>query len=315
VVAGDILVSIIGTGFGTRDYTLSASFGSTICDFVAFTSDSRINTRVANGVGKHNLQINISGQYATISAAYAIPILMNVVIPNSPCSSAVLVHVAGSFFGMSDSSVKVELGTTRCESTKWQAFSSIMCKFSRGFGRLLTTSATVSSQIGSITYAVSYDRLFLSSLSSSNTPCFSPGTVVLLGKGFGFPNLNAEAAIGRSVVSETAISSDSSVLSTIMPGTGISLSVSVTIEGISGSLSNFFSYDGTENALLYTGFLIFTLFCSSANFQCFTVVIADFWSDCFDIFWQELCILVFLACSFCRSFKLRDSPIHIGFQH
>jgi hypothetical protein len=40
VVAGGNLVSIIGTGFGTRDYTLSASFGSTVCDFVAFTSDA-----------------------------------------------------------------------------------------------------------------------------------------------------------------------------------------------------------------------------------------------------------------------------------
>ena len=253
VVAGGNLVSIIGTGFGTRDYTLSASFGSTVCDFVAFTSDSRINTRVANGVGKHNFQVNVSGQYATISAAYAIPVLMNVSIPNSPCSSAVLVQVAGIFFGMSDSSVKVEHGTTRCESTKWQASSSILCKFSRGFGRLFTTSATVSSQIGSITYAVSYDRLFLSSLSSSNAPCLSPGTVVLLGKGFGFTNLNAEAAIGRSVLSGTSISSDSSVLSTIMPGTGTSLSVSVTIEGISGSLSNFFSYDGTGNVFLSHG--------------------------------------------------------------
>jgi hypothetical protein len=245
VVAGSITASMIGTGFGARDYTLIASFGATSCDFVTFTSDSRINVKVSHGTGKHSFQVNVYGQYATISAAYSIPILNDAVRANSPCSSAVLVQVSGIYFGISDSSVNAQLGSTHCESTSWQASSSIYCKWSRGFGTRLQVAATVSSQIGTVTSAVSYDRLFVSSPSSFNAPCFSPGSMLLYGKGFGFPILDVSVAIGGSASTGSVISSDSSVYSTISPGIGTGLSVSITIDSASGSKLNIFSYDGT----------------------------------------------------------------------
>jgi hypothetical protein len=212
---------------------------------VTFISDSRINVKVTSGVGKHNFQVNVSGQFATISAAYSIPILINAVVANYPCSSAVLVQVAGRFFGTSDSSVKVELGSSLCESSSWQASSSIRCKVSRGFGTHLKVAATVGSQIGTATFAASYDRLFLSSLSTYNAPCFLPGSMILFGNGFGFPSLNVAVAIGGSASTGSVISSDSAVLSTTAAGTGTSLSASIMIDGVLGSRLNAFSYDGT----------------------------------------------------------------------
>ncbi len=245
IVAGGSLVSIVGTGFGSKDYTLSVSFGVTSCEYVTFSSDSRITAKVSNGVGRHNIEVNVQGQYASIAASYLIPISIRSIPSNFPCSSAVFIRVEGSFFGSFDSSIKVGVAGTICESTRWHASSSIICKFSRGFGTVLPIAVTVSSQIGTVTSAVSFDRLFLTSLSSFNAPCFSPGSLSIFGKGFGFPSLDAAAAIGASMSSGTVISSDSSLLSNIFPGTGSSLSISITIAGVTGSMTNVFSYDGT----------------------------------------------------------------------
>ncbi len=318
VVAGSITATIIGTGFGVRDYTLTASFGATSCDFVTFTSDSRINVKVSHGTGKHSFQVNVYGQYATISAAYAIPILNDAFRANFPCSSAVLVQVSGIYFGISDSSVNAQLGTTHCESSSWQASSSIYCKWSRGFGTRLQVAATVSSQIGSMTSAVSYDRLFISSPSSFNAPCFSPGSMLLFGRGFGFPFQDVTLAIGGSALTGSVISSDSSVYSTIVPGIGTGLSVSITIDSVSGSKLNIFSYDGTTWKNSFCGtktFMIFTLFFSCPCFQCIAPVVAHIWSDGFDPFRQELCILVFSTCSFCGSLQLCCSLVYVRYQY
>jgi len=244
-------VTITGTGFGTQDYTLSAFFGETACNSVIFTSDSRITAKVAYGVGKSNFQIGVSGQYATISAAYQIPVLMNAFPGNAPCTSAVLVQVSGTFLGTFGSSAQVAIGTTQCEKSSWQASTSIYCKVSRGFGAVHAIAVTVGDQIGTVTGAVSYDRLIISSVSSFNAPCWLPGNHVLFGKGFGFSSFVAAVSIGVSASTSSSISSDSAVLSSIPPGTGTGLSVAITIGGVAGSLSNVFSYDGTISLLIH----------------------------------------------------------------
>jgi hypothetical protein len=238
-------VSIVGTGFGNRDYTLSASFGATYCDSLFFVSDSRINAKIMYGVGKHNFQLNVSGQYATISAAYMIPILTNAMPGNFPHSASVQVQVAGILFGTYDSSVKVDFVTTRCESTRWQTSSSIHCKMSRGLGTTQSVAVTVGSQVSSLTSVVSFDRVSLSSISPVNAPSFLPGNIFLFGKGFGFPFLDATVFVGASAATGSSISSDSAILSNIFPGTGLSLSVSISVASYTGSMSSVFSYDGT----------------------------------------------------------------------
>lgn len=94
-------MTVTGTGFGTKDYTLSASIGETACDSVTFTSDSSITAKVAKGVGKAIFQIAVSGQYATVSAAYQIPVLILANPGNVPGSSAVLVEIRGGFLELS----------------------------------------------------------------------------------------------------------------------------------------------------------------------------------------------------------------------
>jgi hypothetical protein len=242
--AGGSFVPIVGTGFGHTDFTLSASFGATFCDSLFFVSDSRIDAKIANGVGKHIFQLNVSGQYATISAAYMIPILTKATPGNFPHSSSMQVQVAGILFGTFDSCVKVNLATTHCESTRWQTSSSIRCKISRGFGTAQTVEVTVGSQFGSLTSAVSFDHVSLSSISPVNAPCFLPGNIFLFGKGFGFSFLDTTVAVGASAATGSSISSDSAILSNIFPGTGLNLIVSLSVASYSGSMSNVFSYDG-----------------------------------------------------------------------
>ena len=255
-------MTVTGTGFGTKDYTLSASIGETACDSVTFTSDSSITAKVAKGVGKAIFQIAVSGQYATVSAAYQIPVLILANPGNVPGSSAVLVEIRGGFFGTFNACGRAVIGTTLCEMSKWQASTSIFCKVSRGFGTLMTAAVTIGLQMGTVTAAATYDRPILSSASKFNAPCFSPGSFLLFGKGFGFStnesHVTAAVSIGASLSSESTISSDSSVLSNISPGIGKGLSVSITIGGLTGSLSNVFSYDGTFFFIDACFFWIFT---------------------------------------------------------
>lgn len=257
LVAGGSDVTVTGTGFGTKDYTLSASIGETACDSVTFTSDSSITAKVAKGVGKAIFQIAVSGQYATVSAAYQIPVLILANPGNVPGSSAVLVEIRGGFFGTFNACGRAVIGTTLCEMSKWQASTSIFCKVSRGFGTLMTAAVTIGHQMGTVTAAATYDRPILSSASKFNAPCFLPGSFLLFGKGFGF-SADAAVSIGASLSSQSTISSDSSVLSNISPGIGTGLSVSITIGGLTGSLSNVFSYDGTFFFIDACFFLNFT---------------------------------------------------------
>ena len=238
-------MSIIGTGFGSKDYTLSASFGVTSCEYVTFSSDSRISAKISNGVGRNNLQVDVYGQYASISAAYPIPISIRINSSNLPCSSGVFVQITGNFFGTFDSTVKVSVAGSSGELTRWYASSIILCKFSRGFKSVPPVAITVDLQTGTTTSAFSFDHPFVSSLSSFNAPCFSPGNLFILGKGFGFPSFEATTTIGASASTHTAIFSDSALLASISPGIGTNLSVSISISGAVGSATRFFSYDGT----------------------------------------------------------------------
>ena len=123
----------------------------------------------------------------------------------------------------------------------------------------MTTGVTIGHQMGTVTAAATYDRPSLSSASKFNAPCFLPGSFLVFGKGFGFSSFDAAVSIGASLSSQSTISSDSSVLSNISPGIGTGLSVSITIGGLTGSLSNVFSYDGTFFFMdMHVFFWIFT---------------------------------------------------------
>jgi len=158
-----VSVTVSGSGMGMSDYTGAARTGGTACETtLGWTSDTAIVCSSCAGVRgsrRATLTVGLCVATSTEMVSYDISSKIGADLFNAPSLSHVDLVVHASGLGVASYSPHLRQGGTSCESSMWLSDSSVRSRTASGVAGTRTVRVTVGSRAGTVTEAMSYDRL------------------------------------------------------------------------------------------------------------------------------------------------------------
>ena len=161
---------------------------------------------------------------------------------NAGTTGAASVTIRGGGFGLSFFSGSVWTGQTSCESTWWLGDTFVLCHGANGVGQSRRVWTTVGMRVGSLTRAMSWDRVTASALSSNNRMVTGSGQVTVFGARMGRSMTCMPLRIFGTAAEQTVWASDTCL--EVLSGQGWLRSgrVGMTVGEHMASTSRSFSY-------------------------------------------------------------------------
>jgi hypothetical protein len=164
--------------------------------------------------------------------------------PNQPSTGTKNVEIVGSAFGMQAYSGQGRgRHLSACEATNWISDTGVMLRVSAGTSASRTIILTVGIQANSITFAVSVDKIRLSSSRRSNVASSGAHSITVSGSGLGLRDHTGHMRVQGSSCEATLWAADSAVRSLMMISLGGTRRISITTGDRISTWSSVFSYD------------------------------------------------------------------------
>ena len=238
--AGGTAVTITGTNFASG---ATVTFGSTAATNVVVVNATSITaTTPAGSAGAVTVTVTVSGQSGGLANAftYVVPPTVTSVSPNSGSTGGgTAVTITGTNFA---AGATVEFGITRALATNVVVVNSttITATTPTGTAGAVTVTVTVSGQSGSLANAFTYVVSPAVSNVSPNTGPPAGGTAVTI-TGTNFA-AGATVTFGSTAATNVVVVNSTTITATTPAGSAGAVSVTVTVNGQSGSLANGFTY-------------------------------------------------------------------------
>eukprot|EP00961_Rhodomonas_salina_P272087 3676939-Rhodomonas_salina.1 len=191
----------MGAGMALTDYTHSAATGASGCEATEWQSSSTVRARSALGVS-HSTTVAITSGIVMGSASKALSfdgdIVSGIVRANGISTGSTSLTVLGSGFGILASSGSLARAGTAAEAQEWVSDTAIRGLCSHGVPgseRLIVSTGML---VSSISDAVSYDKVALSSMPRANVAATGAMSVTVAGSGLGLMHVSATAKAGES---------------------------------------------------------------------------------------------------------------------
>ena len=242
---GSVSVTLLGQGFGVESWSRAAGLGATVCEMSRWTSGTAIVCRAAQEVrGSRASQVTVGMVAGSCTAGYSVG-GGRVSVPvqgNAGTTGAASVTIRGGGFGLSFFSGSVWTGQTSCESTWWLGDTFVLCHGANGVGQSRRVWTTVGMRVGSLTRAMSWDRVTASALSSNNRMVTGSGQVTVFGARMGRSMTCMPLRIFGTAAEQTVWASDTCL--EVLSGQGWLRSgrVGMTVGEHMASTSRSFSY-------------------------------------------------------------------------
>ena len=254
---GDYL-TVIGRDFGAPAYsTPQVYIGGTTCPVVNFgpwTSpygDSLVQCTVPVGAGVNKIvSVYLAGQGSTYTPTFSyLGPGINFVSPLflSPGGNTII-SMLGIGFGSAADYQQGRIGGTATHIASWTSDSSLTLSSPIGIGIGNNVVITIDQQDQTFLSIFSFESPMIYSLLSDGIAPIGNSSLTVVGSSFGgfdvtsAGNVAAYGAAGTGFTSSSWIS-DSSLLSIVASGSGVDLSVSVTIASLVGTILYELSYD------------------------------------------------------------------------
>eukprot|EP00961_Rhodomonas_salina_P115347 1552533-Rhodomonas_salina.1 len=131
--------------------------------------------------------------------------------------------------GVSMQSVAGRYGGTASDSSAWISDTSVLCGVVGSVSRSLSVLVTAGGQAGSLSDALSFSELSMSSATPANMVGRGGTVVTSLGAGLGGGDVSSAVRLGQTTVEGSRWVSDTSVVCQAAAGVGSSLHVLVTV--------------------------------------------------------------------------------------
>eukprot|EP00292_Cryptomonas_paramecium_P006272 CAMPEP_0113682728 /NCGR_PEP_ID=MMETSP0038_2-20120614/12847_1 /TAXON_ID=2898 /ORGANISM="Cryptomonas paramecium" /LENGTH=413 /DNA_ID=CAMNT_0000601875 /DNA_START=45 /DNA_END=1283 /DNA_ORIENTATION=+ /assembly_acc=CAM_ASM_000170 len=175
----------------------------------------------------------------------------SVALPTNRASSgSASVTVYGASVGLTAFSGAVRVGGTSCESTTWEADTSVRCQAGQGVMQSLKVFVTSGGAGRSVTRAFSVGLAALSVVRGTNRAGTGSASVTVQGANLGLTTYTGSARSGGSACERTTWGSDTAVRCEVAHGNFNSRRISVTIGIVHGSVSFAFSSDKIHSSLV-----------------------------------------------------------------
>ena len=231
--------------------------GATQCEASMWASTSELQCKAPRGVrGSQTLAVTagMRARSLTTTMTFDVNRVSASTGGNAATTGAVFLTIAGSGYGTSAGTPGSRAGKSSCESTKWVAESSMVCRQASGVAGSRSIQVSMGETVGSVTEVRSYDMERVSATGRSNGPggvggaagALTRRSVVVSGGGMGHTATSGRAQVGASSCEASIWQSESAVVCYAGVGLGGSRVVVVTSGmggGGQGSLSVGWSYD------------------------------------------------------------------------
>jgi hypothetical protein len=195
-------ITIYGQHFGlVPGDDVHVLLGGVLVQNTTKLSDSSISVGIKPGAGSGlSVTVSSSSQQSILSLAfsYDAPIPVSASKGNCPTSGSFTAVILGANFGILNLSPHVKLGSSRAISTSWISDTIMIAKSASGLGVLLSVRVSVSTH-SSTTSAYTYNKLVLSSVKNSNSPCTGSVLVTILGSAFALTSFSPASKVSSNV--------------------------------------------------------------------------------------------------------------------
>jgi hypothetical protein len=264
-----ISLTIVGSSFGTQDYSTFRRVGFSSGEAVRWASDTVVVTKVAAGsFGTRTLDVTVARVRNTRTEffSYDIAIASSLNPNNSPPTGSVSITIFGADFAKQFYTGSLALSVTAQEHSFWFSDSAVVCQASSSLRRTRNVVMTIGLRVGSSSEMISHSSPEMSNgrrLNSIGTGCAS---VTVLGLNFGIFLRTSSIQIGKTEAERSFWISESAVRSKASSVAFSSLRSTISCGVKSGSVTESFSADldtlsvlGRRNAVA-TGSLSVTVY-------------------------------------------------------
>jgi len=243
--SGGMSVSVSGRGMGVSGHSAAGRVGGSACGASVWRSDSGLVCRsgAGSGWGQHVL-VSAGVQRGSLSAAvsYNAPSVSFAGASNGVTSGSLIVTVSGRGLASFGVSAGLRIGVSAASATFWISGSSVVGRCAAGLGAGGGVLISASLQGGSVTLALSYDAVKVSSVSLVQVAVSGASSVDLFGRSIGAFGVSATGRIGWSSAVMSVWAADSVVLCRVSRGVGRPVYAVLSAMRQAGSLSAGVSY-------------------------------------------------------------------------
>ncbi len=239
--AGGTPVTITGTNFAPG---ATVMFGGTAAtNLVVVSSTSITATTPAGSVGAATVTVTVSGQSGTLSSGFtyvATPTVTGVSPSTGSTAGGTVVTITGTNFV---AGAAVTFGGKAATNVVVVSSTSITATTPTGSAGAATVTVTVGGQSGSLTGGFTYAVIPTVTGVSPNTGSTAGGTTVTI-TGANFAT-GATVTFGGTGATNVVVVSSTSITATVPAKSAGAVTVTVTVNGQSGSLTSGFTYVAT----------------------------------------------------------------------
>ena len=197
--------------------------GATQCEASMWASTSELQCKAPRGVrGSQTLAVTagMRARSLTTTMTFDVNRVSASTGGNAATTGAVFLTIAGSGYGTSAGTPGSRAGKSSCESTKWVAESSMVCRQASGVAGSRSIQVSMGETVGSVTEVRSYDMERVSATGRSNGPggvggaagALTRRSVVVSGGGMGHTATSGRAQVGASSCEASIWQSESAVV-------------------------------------------------------------------------------------------------------
>lgn len=252
--SGGSELTISGYNFGAENVSPSILLGSTACATVSWTSGSSLLCAGSPGYGlAQSTAVSIVSLVGTVADlfSYNAPVLSMVSPGNSPPSAGASVTIYGFSMGYQAISPSVRVGSTLCGTAAWNSATRVTCELKAGIGAPFVSAVTISTMVGTLLSAFSYDAPTASFALQYNEPMTGAATLTVQGSGFGMMNETPTIYIGSTVCMTSVWITTTAVNCQAAPGSSSGLSGALAVAAQFGTVFDIFTYDAPVATHLY----------------------------------------------------------------
>jgi len=236
--AGGTAVTITGANFAAG---ATVTFGATAATNVVVVNNTSITaTSPANAAGTVTVAVTVNGQSGSLTSgfSYILPPTVSSVSPNSGSTAGgTAVTITGTNFA---GGAAVTFGGAAATNVVMVNSTTITAATPAGSAGAATVTVTVSGQSGSLTSGFTYVVIPAVSSVSPNDGSTAGGTAVTItGTNFG---AGATVTFGGTAATNVVVVNSTSITATSPAHPTGAVTVTVTVSGQSGSVTNGFSY-------------------------------------------------------------------------
>lgn len=147
---GSVVVYVTGTSFGEMDSTSAVRVSGSAVELTMWTSDSSVATMASAGafngtIVRLTTEQRLDGSL-TETLSYDSPLDTDVRPTHNPSSGRSIITVAGFNLALFDTTTKVRMGGSACESSRWISATTLLCRLSSGTGSAHSMVVTIFKQ-------------------------------------------------------------------------------------------------------------------------------------------------------------------------